>query len=179
MIQSIANEAFCVFCLEYSSSVPVPQERIPQMVLVPAPSPVPPLLLNQPAKEPNRTRSSRSRTEQRRRILSCSPQRCVPLTGQTRAGSGTSEFGPESDSCESLSFAHCLRLLLMSFLFYGCLFFFVCVSNLQSSSVPAALTVSEHRFTQSINSSPSFSLASALGHHDDPLSALSQAANCK
>ncbi|XP_033951917.1 microtubule organization protein AKNA [Pseudochaenichthys georgianus] len=123
-----------------SESVPVPQERIPQMVLVPAPSPVPPLL-NQPAKEPNRTRSSRSRTEQRRRILSCSPQRCVPLTGQTRAGSGTSEFGPESDSSP---------------------------------------TVSEHRFTQSINSSPSFSLASALGHHDDPLSALSssQAENC-
>ncbi|KAK1884136.1 Microtubule organization protein AKNA [Dissostichus eleginoides] len=123
-----------------SESVSVPQERIPQMVPVSAPSPVRPLLLNQPAMEPNRTRSRRNRMEQRRRILSCSPQRCVPLTGQTRADSGTSEFGPESDS---------------------------------------SLTVSEHRFTQSINSSPSFSLASALGHHDDPLRALSssQAAN--
>ncbi|KAF3848807.1 hypothetical protein F7725_015304 [Dissostichus mawsoni] len=70
-----------------------------------------------------------NRAEETHPLLS--PQRCVPLTGQTRADSGTT------------------------------------------------LTVSEHRFTQSINSSPSFSLASALGHHDDPLRALSssQAAN--
>ncbi|KAK5851727.1 hypothetical protein PBY51_023258 [Eleginops maclovinus] len=130
-----------------AESVSVPQERIPQMVPVSAPSPASPLLQNHPAMEPNRTRSRRSRPGPRRCIFSFSPKRCVPLTAPTRADSGTSEFGPDSDS---------------------------------------SLTVSDRlndHFTQSINSlhdsSQSPSLTSALGHHDDPLRALSssQAAN--
>lgn len=55
---------------------------------------------------------NRSRQRQRRRTFSYSPQRWVSHTEQTRADSGTSEFGLESDSSESPSSVHRLRLLL-------------------------------------------------------------------
>lgn len=43
----------------------------------------------------------RNRQGQRRRTFSCSPQRWASQTDQTRADSGTSELGLESDSSES------------------------------------------------------------------------------
>ncbi|XP_075936056.1 microtubule organization protein AKNA [Anarhichas minor] len=51
----------------------------------------------------DRDQQRRTRQGQRRRTFSCSPQRCVRHTEQTRADSGTSEFGLESDRSHTVS----------------------------------------------------------------------------
>eukprot|EP00064_Thunnus_orientalis_P007424 superscaffoldBa00000824_g7444 len=55
------------------------------------------------ALEPSRGSRRRTRHVERRRTFSCSPQRWVSQTDQTRADSGTSEFGLESDCIHTVS----------------------------------------------------------------------------
>ncbi len=94
-------------------SVSGPQEGKPLTGPVSAPSPASSLSHSRTAMEPgggSRLRSDqprRTRQGQRRRTFSCSPQRWASQTERTRADSGTSEFGLESDSSES-QFQHSL-----------------------------------------------------------------------
>ncbi|XP_031133409.1 microtubule organization protein AKNA isoform X4 [Sander lucioperca] len=94
------------------SSVSVSQEGNPgkpQIDPVSAPSPASAPSRSRTATEPRRApqlspdKPRRTRQGQRRRTFSCSPQRRVSQTEQTRADSGTSEFGLESDSSHTAS----------------------------------------------------------------------------
>ncbi|XP_078127511.1 LOW QUALITY PROTEIN: uncharacterized protein akna [Sander vitreus] len=95
-----------------SESVSVSQEGDPgkpQIDPLSAPSPASAPSRSRTATEPRRapqlSRDKPRRTRQglRRRTFSCSPQRRVSQTEQTRADSGTSEFGLESDSSHTAS----------------------------------------------------------------------------
>ncbi|XP_050928759.1 microtubule organization protein AKNA [Lates calcarifer] len=95
-----------------SQSVSVHQEGNtgkPQTGHVSAPSPASSLSHSHTATESRGAskispdQPDRSRQKQRRRTFSCSPQRWVSQTEQTRADSGTSEFGLESDNTHTVS----------------------------------------------------------------------------
>ncbi|XP_039636513.1 microtubule organization protein AKNA isoform X3 [Perca fluviatilis] len=95
-----------------SESVSVSQEGNPgkpQIGPVSAPSPASAPSRSRMSTEPRRASQlshdmlRRTRQGQRRRTFSCSPQRRVGQTEQTRADSGTSEFGLESDSSHTAS----------------------------------------------------------------------------
>ncbi|XP_051267620.1 microtubule organization protein AKNA isoform X1 [Dicentrarchus labrax] len=95
-----------------SERVLMPQEGIPgkpHTGPVSAPSPTSLASHRHTAIEPSRDsrlisdQLRRTRQRQRRRTFSCSPQRWVGQTERSRADSGTSEFGLESDSTHTMS----------------------------------------------------------------------------
>ncbi|XP_042251627.1 microtubule organization protein AKNA isoform X1 [Thunnus maccoyii] len=89
-----------------SESVSVPQEvnsGKPQTGPVSAPPRASSPSHRRTALEPSRGSRRRTRHVERRRTFSCSPQRWVSQTDQTRADSGTSEFGLESDCIHTVS----------------------------------------------------------------------------
>ncbi|KAM6901527.1 microtubule organization protein AKNA [Lycodopsis pacificus] len=95
-----------------SESVSGPQEANPgnpHTGPVSAPAPASSSSHSHAAMEPrsdsqlDRDQQRRTRQGQRRRTFSCPPQRCVRHTEQTRADSGTSEFGLESDRSHTVS----------------------------------------------------------------------------
>lgn len=179
------------------SSVSVSQEGNPgkpQIDPVSAPSPASAPSRSRTATEPRRApqlspdKPRRTRQGQRRRTFSCSPQRRVSQTEQTRADSGTSEFGLESDSCESPSsvinwiVANIVALLFSYYVItpIHSSVLLHCIFNSLCSSASAAHTASADRqndqYTESVNSlynsSPSSSPV-ARNHHSDSLKALS------